>query len=179
MPVKGEIHVRVTAGDASICARWLRGVYLPALATRADTILTPGFNNETCDLLDGLAAILQRSAVRKRASGLSFAINLPRLMVERAGRINHGASVRWPAPVGVVRVIAAMEDALQSRQGRPRLSLAQRRERLSPEFIMIQDRQKKRLKRQNRVDDAWTRWLDETGKRGETILTSSAPGPKI
>jgi hypothetical protein len=149
------------------------------MAGRSDTILTPGINSATLDLLDDFAAILRRSAVRKRSSCGSFVINLSRQIVELARSINANAAIRWPAPIAVVRVLGAMEDASQLRRGRPRLLAEQRRERLKPEFIMIQDRQKKRLKRQNRVDNAWSFWLDETHRRGETILTSSARAPEI
>lgn len=179
MPVKGEIHVNVTGRDAGTCARWLRNVYLPSLAVRPDTILTPGFGGETMRLLGELATILSRSAARKRPCGGSYTINLPRQMVERFAVISYGVASRWPAPAAVDRVMIAMKEAACSGRGRPRLIVAQRAERLTPDFLMVQDRQKKRLKRQNRIDGMWSDWFDEITERGETVLTARVPSPKI
>lgn len=174
MPRKDEIRVRVTAYDAGACARWLRDVYLPARASRPDAVLTPGFNVETCWLLDQLAVILSRSAARKRVGGGPFTINVRRQMVER-----FAVAVYDPAlPIFADRIAAAMKAAALGRRGRPRLSSVERALRVDRRCA-VEERHRKRLAQQGRIDAARSAWVDEVRARGETVLTTSLPLPEI
>jgi hypothetical protein len=176
MPAKGEVRVCVTASDAGQAARWLRRVYLPALASMGDTVLTTGHNDDTICLLGDLAAILLRASVRKRSGGASFKINLHRQMVKRFAAVGD-----WPEPptiAAVDRLLHAMKEAASSRRGRPALSPALRAARTG-KCVTIDERFRKRLARRERADAAWSAWFSEVRTRGETILTSALPSPKI
>lgn len=175
MPAKGEIHVRVSSASAGATARWLRVTCLPHLRARANILLTPGHNAETCRDLEKFAAILTKASARKRPACHSFVVNIERQLVERFA----GVVVHWPLPPDVAAVLVSMHEATRSRRGRPCLSDGVRIERLSKSYLMIEDRQRKRIKRQIRIDAAWRGWFDEVHERGETILTASRPTPKI
>jgi len=177
MPRKDEIRVRVTAYDAGACARWLRDVYLPARAGRPDTALTPGFNVETYGLLDQLAVILSRSAVRKRSGTGPFTINIRRQTVERFAVAVYDSAL----PNFADRIVAAMKAAALGRRGRPSLSSAMRAVRIATTSRLGEhaERHRKRLVRQQRIDAARSAWADEVRARGETVLTTSLPLPEI
>lgn len=181
MPRKGEIEVRMTAHDAEVCARWLRSAYLPARAGRTDTVLTPDFNVETYRLLDQLAVIMSRTAARKRAGGGSFTINVPRQSVERFVAVSYDRAMHlmdWLTPIAVCRMIATMRAAVRARRGRPSLSPSERTSRVDRRRL-VEERHRKRLVRQERVEAAHGAWSDEVRARGETALTTALKPTRI
>lgn len=175
MPVKGEIHVCISTTSADATVRWLRGNPLPYHRGRPDTLLTPGYNAEAVCNLERLAAILSKVAKRKRFACQPLSVNIPRPLVEWFV----GSAELWSLSPDVAAMLAAMRKAKQSRRGRPNLLPEGRLKRLAPNYIMIEDRQRKRLKRQVRADAALKEYLDTLRERGETFLTSSLPPPKI
>ncbi|AWC21798.1 hypothetical protein CO731_01251 [Aminobacter sp. MSH1] len=181
MPRKGEIEVRITAHDADVCARWLRSVYLPAKANRVDTVLTPDFNVETRFLLDQLAVMMTRTAARKRTGGGSFMINVPRQLVERFLAVPYDPAMHlmdWLTPMAVGRMIATMRATVSARRGRPPLSPLERTSRVDRRRL-VEERHRKRLMRQERVEAAHGVWTDEVRVRGETVLTTALKPTRI
>lgn len=180
MPAKGEIHVRVSSINAGAAARWLTLKCLPRMRMKADTVLTPGYNAEAISSLERLAAILSKAAARKRTDASWFSMNIPRPLVKRFV----AASANHPLPLAVAAVLAAMRDAsFGPGRGRPRLSEKDVVAHLTGERMHPRASNPKRwparLKRRERISAASAAWSDEIRGRGETILTTTLPAPKI
>lgn len=175
MPTMGEIHVRVSADTAGAAARWLRSALLPHVRRRGDTVLTLGHSAEIARDLERLAAILAKSAARKRRAG-TFSINVPRPLVERFAGV--AGCWRWPLPLAIADMLAAMIEAVRSRRGRPSLTGRQRSDRIAIAHA-VSERHRKRLASRARLDQAWSDWSAEVRRRGETVLTTTVPSPKI
>jgi hypothetical protein len=179
MGARGHVHVRMSAADAAATARWLRAVAVPKVAARADTVLTPGYNAELAKRLAELAALLDKKARRKR-QGAEFAPLVPVELVAVMGT----AVALNAQPAMVRRVQSAMHDAVAGPgRGRPRLSDADvaahfAGKRKHPRASNPQ-RWPARLKRRERIAAKYAAWSDAVRARGETVLTTTVPLPKI
>lgn len=189
MGARGHIHIKMSAGDAAATARWLLAVAAPRLNSRADTILTSGYHAEKATALSDLAALLGKAASRKR-NGDEFAPLVPReaaVALCSVGIVGampfHGSLFNVP-PAAVRRVSDAAHQSMSGMgRGRPRLSDADvaahlAGDRTHPRAIDPK-RWPKRLKRRERIASVNAAWFDEVRERGETILTTEIPLPRI
>lgn len=185
MGARDRVQMTITRADAILVARWLSGFAIPASERRQDTILTPGLNAEITQGLRELAVILEKAAGRKRGSE-TFSPLIPRtaLSAMEAAVSRHLPLIpSYPISLftladGIKRIAEEMRKAGTRKRGRPKLCDAERDERIAREHV-VEDRHRKRLKRRRREDDAWSAYFKEVSTRGETVLTTSIPSPKI
>ena len=170
MPARGEVRVRLTSAAAKAVAVWIATHLGPMRARMGDTILTPGESARTMRELTQLAALLAKAARRKRPAD-AFTVNIPRPL---AFRLLMCADVLEARGIDVL----AMRQAVRARPGRPGLSDESRSARLD-RSVSVDERHRKRLKRQARIAAAHNAWFKEVSARGETLLTATIPLPKI
>ena len=170
MPKAGEVRVQMARGEAAALGRWLRHQYAPACN---------GSSAAAC----GIALRLEKAAERRR-TGTIFQMLFPREHALWFSQLKHALHLRSDEPdrlVAVpdsVRKVAARFAAALNAVGRPALDLRGVETRCTPGRD-IEERHQRRLKRRFREQRAWDDWYDRLTARGETILTSSEPPPKI
>lgn len=172
--------VPMDAADAVIAARWLLGTALPALRDMPGTILSGWQIAEDARRLEGMADQLMRKAERKRpASGFSAQIE-----VDDAAAFARTVGLCRPAwPLrhhpALVRLADAMRDGGQNKKrGRKALGDDEMNARVLGALIR-EERHTKRLAARLRQSAAWDRWADEVKARGQTLLTTDLPPPKM
>lgn len=169
----------IKAADAAIAARWLRGTGIPAMRRMPGTVLGGGYS-EDVSRLERLAGTLSRKADRKRQVPEFSAL---------VGVDDAAAFVRavdrccplWPLRhnLAIIRLAAAMTDGGQIKQrGRKRLGKDQIVRRISG-VMAIDERHRLRLAARAKKDAVHQAWWAEVRARGETILTTDLPFPKI
>lgn len=185
MGIRGCVPVKIKQHDAVIVARWLRLTEIPYTVRRPETVLGQGCRAKTELALTQLASILEEVARRKRNTE-EFTIQLPRELAKVAvssALLPTPQLFRFPSSIfrlsdDIRQVLEVMQKAGNGKVGRPKLCEAERDERIAREHV-VEDRHRKRLKRRKRVDDAWSAYFKEVSARGETVLTTSIPSPKI
>lgn len=192
MPKAGEIRVTITARQATAAADWI-AMTLPALERRPDTILTPGYNKQLAQELRLLAEILKKSAIRKRPTA-TFTINVPRSAGEAFVLAAPSSPRNWVSSQlivtfhdrSVMTIARRFKAAIKKHRGRPALLEVERGDRIAGRIKLgncRNDRYRRRLIQKDRratvASAAWDKWYAEIRERGETILTSSVPPPKI
>lgn len=183
MGKRGCRPVLVRAGDAAVAARWLRATAIPAMRKMPETILGGGYG-KTIERMERLAAALTRKADRKRAASEFSAL----IEIEDAAAFALVVSFcrpAWPLRYdpAIMRLAAAMEDGGQcKRRGRGCLAQDDVHARVACK-VTVEERHRMRLAARDRrnvaFSDAWDHWSAELRARGETILTSTVPFPKI
>lgn len=179
MGAKNCVPIMIVQADAHLVSGWLRNTAIPQIGKRPDTILTPGYRSDLLLALGCLCAILDKAAMRKRHNH-EFSILVPREVARALCSAVKPYAPRWPLtlPAGIIRVAHASRAAVSKRRGRPILSQDEHSKRLAASFT-IDERHRKRLRRRQKVSAAYEAWFREVSERGETILTTSLPSPKI
>ncbi|MFB9222750.1 hypothetical protein [Paracoccus cavernae] len=167
------------ATDAAVAARWLRDAAIPALRAMPGTILGGGYG-ETIVRLEQLAGSLADTSGRKRGSP-EFSTLIE--VADAAAFVRAVSACRpaWPLrhSPAIVRLAVAMQNGGKAkRRGRHSLTKDEVALRVAG-GIALDDRHRKRLVARRRRDAAGRIWVTESLARGETILTSTVPFPKI
>ncbi len=179
MPKRGEIEVLTSRRTAGAVADWLRDIYRPSEVT------VLGCWGGRPDI-QHLGTILERAAKRRREA-LVFTINIDRSLGESMFAIVDGAVIARglhisPRPFASGRALLRFREnlrvALNGRVGRPKLTFSRMEKRVK-RLIVGDERHRKRTAMKLRYERAWVEWTDRIHARGETLLTSSEPPPKI
>ncbi|MDT3377421.1 hypothetical protein RNI52_08820 [Labrys neptuniae] len=181
MPKRGDVRLKdLSSDDAAAMARWLRGE-VSDLAGKPDTLLTPGLNAARAKLLRDMEALLRKAARRERR-GDKFTMLAPReaviAVVTSAGPKLPGVPPRF-LPVAVSRVVTSMRQAIGGPgRGRGKLTLDERNRRIDGSWA-TEPRWRRRLRKGKVADEKWRTWLAQVNDRGESLITTTLPSPKI
>ena len=172
MPKFGEVEVLTSRSSADGAARWLSNVYKAA----PETVLGGRSDNQT--VVDSVANLLTRAAKRRRNS-VVFSINIARRSASMIVAIVDGYVLSRQLPTRpMLRFAQNLRKALALRAWRPRLTADRKNERVQ-RTILVEERHRKRTAKALRSEVAWAAWMDRLHARGETVMTSSEPPPKI
>ncbi|MBY6155800.1 hypothetical protein [Pseudooceanicola nitratireducens] len=164
---KGEVKVNLSRAQMVRALQWLdlAAKHEPGVGT-----ILGGPEPDLRPALRSLSRRIEKSARGKRASGGGrIGINLPRIEVEAF--VQSGWIGAWHLKPRNVEEAFLM--SLGGKRGRRRVTGSALKERLSPDYTMIEDRQRWRLKARAREEAKWQAYKEELDRRGETILTSS------
>lgn len=192
MPRKGEIRVEVVRADLKLVLPWIRAEISSALKRPLTIVASKDTRDRHVENLMALERILARSSNRRRSKD-RFNINIPKLIVESFLTSIEGERIRihlfsqsysmalYARTNRFERLIYSMQKAASRKVGRNPLGVADRRKRLATPTpsVYVGERQKKRVRRADRRNEVQKKWSKGLRERGETILTSTQPFPKI
>lgn len=176
MAKPGEVKVKTSYADALAASEWLVG-YVQHASPRETVLTGPpdmGAWHTHHLMLSALASDLAIRADRHPSGGDFTLVKSRDLLIEFQKACTPAKFATMPIPVacttGLDRFAIAVDRALGGRVGRPPLSRADRKKRLSnptPCFA-VGERQQKRLRRQERIE---AQRLQDTLSRRATVLT--------
>jgi hypothetical protein len=184
MGKQGCREVLIRADDAVVAARWLRNVAIPSMRSARGSILGGDLLGIDLQSLELLAGEFTRKAGRKRSKA-EFSALVSVADAAAFARAVDRCRPFWPMSYdpAVIRLADAMRDGAQAkRRGRKWLSDGEVAARVSSK-LELDERHRLRLAARSRKSaawsEAWDSWFTKVWRRGQTILTTDLPFPKI
>lgn len=173
MPRRGEVRVL-------LCRRWCTAVasFMGELVERPEDEPSWMVSAEEIRLnrvrAGRLRAVMTKAAARKRP-GTGFVVNLDRELAAFFAHLHRPLGRDFRA---IFRAQIAFAAAVKTRRGPRRLSMQGLEDRTQGKVHRNLEHTI-RLRRRLRYEEAFAEWITEITARGETILTTSIPFPKI
>ena len=178
MALAGQVKVALSAQQCAAAARWLAGYRPPP----PSLIGNPASQLVATVMGMNLAARFAKCA--RRNARLNSTRTLPRKLAEWFGQLLYSyisrakvSALLLPPPL-VVEVMGACLRATNLKRGRPRL-VGTEAELAAQRLAYGNERHRRRLRRRAKYDRDFEHWVSGLTARGETLVTSCEPLPKI